>query len=746
MASNYYLNEGMSESLRYESSNPSYSQSEFASALSALSANDYTLADEKHWLLSSDLISITEGLSSERDPSPDLAGQIPGLRTWYNYIGKPSPELLGTNPQIDCIARLLPNGDTQYTSYNYYPTTLAPGFPAGAGFVSSNSSSYSIPNGANGALLTSFNYATNSVDLVSVSNSAGQYVNLGYNSNHQITAMTNALGQQTTLTWDSFTLNLAGVVYPSGQSISASYNYPQNPASGTSSMLQWLTIQPAGRCFTNNSYYAGFPTSVTDDRGVTVRNTWDGLNRLTGTTFPDGSSISNVYSRLDVVGRQDRLGNWTYFTYDALQHLTTNVNANGAVTSYSYCGCGSLDSILDALGNNTYLNYDNQGSLTNVTFPDSSSLNWQYDLARRVAVAFDGGNRYFQFAYNNQGLVTNVTSANGAMESTVYDVLNRPISVTDANGVTVTNQYDGINELLQRTWADTASERYGYSAAGLIAYTNRDGFHTFYTRDAASRLMAVTNANREVIRFSYDSMNNVTSLIDGTSNQTRWQYNQYGWLTNKMDGLGRTDFNYAYNANGWVTNRWTPEKGNTAYSYDGVGNLKAIVYPIQTINYAYDALNQLTNMIDASGTNMFSYTPLGQLQNETGPWPSDAVGYSYSQGLRMNMSLTQPVGSWSENYTYDSGWRLQTLTSMAGSFSYNYNFQPASSLVTAIALPNGASVANGYDALARLRQTALVNYWGHTLDGYSYIPDPLGLRTNIVRSLGLTTNSVMVAY
>ena len=65
-------------------------------------------------------------------------------------------------------------------------------------------------------------------------------------------------------------------------------------------------------------------------------------------------------------------------------------------------------------------------------------------------------------------------------------------------------------------------------------------------------------------------------------------------------------------------------------------------------------------------------------------------------------------------------------------FGYTYGFQPASSLVTVISLPNAANINNSYDTLARLRQTALVNYWGHTQDAASYIPDPLGLRTNLV--------------
>ena len=57
-----------------------------------------------------------------------------------------------------------------------------------------------------------------------------------------------------------------------------------------------------------------------------------------------------------------------------------------------------------------------------------------------------------------------------------------------------------------------------------------------------------------------------------------------------------------------------------------------------------------------------------------------------------------------------------------------------------------AYLTNHFDALNRQDYTALVNYWGHVLDGYSYAHDALGLRTNIVRDLGLTTNTVAVAY
>lgn len=717
--------------------------SSLSNALANLAPSDFVKAGQKHWLLSSsDFLSLTEGLSSERDPSPDAAGNILGMRTWYNYLGKApgEPESFGVEPQISCVARTLPDGTSQYSTYNFYP---AYGFSGSTeGMVSSNVFSYTAANGSVATLTNWFAYAPNWIDLASVSNSAGQRVSYSYNGNHEVTTISNSLGQVTGLNWDSTygTWNLTQALLPDGATISFGYYFGNSSATLTN-LLESVDYWPSGRTFEINSYQAGNPASVTDDRGVTVTNAWDGLNRLTGTTFPDGTTISNIYSRLDVIGTKDRLGNWTYSAYDGLDHLLAATNANGAVTEYSWCGCGSLESIQDALNNTTSFSYDNQGNLTNVLFPDLSSLTYRFDLARRLTNAMDGAGRFLQFGYNNQGLVTGITNAGGRVRTTLYDAVNRPVVVTDADGVSITNQYDLINELTARVWPDGIGEGFGYGTNGLLWYTNRDQKVTRYGRDAAERMLAVTNANQEVTQFSYDSMDHVTGMSDGLAHTTGWQYNEYGWLTNKTDGLGRNAFQYAYNANGWVTNRWTPEKGNTGYTYDNVGNLTNIAYPGLSLHYAYDALNRLTNMVDAVGTNSFAYTAAGQLLRETGPWTS--VTNNYVQGLRTAMGLGT---SWLQTYAYDALWRTTNVTSPAGSFSYAYNFQPASALVTGIQLPNAASITNGYDALARLQNTALNNYWGHTLDGYTYGMDALGLRTNILRNLGLTSSSVSVGY
>jgi RHS repeat-associated protein len=732
-----------------------------SNAIAHLTEADCTKAELKHWLWQPDGASISASMSSERDPSPDAAGSTPGLRTWYTYVGQSSsePEIVGTDPQVSCVARLLPDTTSQYTTYHYFAS-----YQPAAGLVSDHETTYSQPGGGIGTLTTSYGYAANGIDLTSIQNSAGQSFNLGYNGNHQITSITNALNQVTTLSWldsgwnqsNTYYYSLSGIQWPSGLSAALSYNssgtfttnHPRQFIPGPDyGRLQNVSWSPSGRSFTINAWTDALPYSVTDDRGLTVTNTWDGLNRRTSTIFPDGTSVSNVYDRLDLGAAKDRLNNWTHYVHDGLQHLTAITNANQAVTLLSWCGCGSLENILDATGTNlTQFFYDNQGNLTNIAFPDYTSLTYQFDLAGRMTQVSDGAGRYLQLGYNNQGLITSVSGAYGALQSIVYDAVNRPISVTDPNGMTVTNNYDAINELLSRTWlADGISEGFGYSTNGLIAYTNRDQQATYFLRDGAERILAITNANKEVAQFAYDSLNNITNLVDGLQHTTKWQYNLYGWLTNKMDGLNRNAFQFAYSADGWITNRWTPEKGNTGYGYDNVGNLKSITYPQSSISYSYDADNRLTNMVDAVGTSAFSYTAIGQLANENGPWANDTVSYLYSQMLRTNLTLTQASGSWVQGYGYDNAWRLQALNSPAGSFGYSFN-SGASLLVAGISLPNGANIANSYDNLARLTQTVLNNQWGHTLDGYVYTVDALGLRTNIARGFGLGTNSVAAGY
>ena len=100
--------------------------------------------------------------------------------------------------------------------------------------------------------------------------------------------------------------------------------------------------------------------------------------------FPDGTGVSNIYDRLYLGAAKDRLGHWTGYSYDGLEHITTITNALTNVTTLGWCDCGSLSSITDPLTNTTSLYYNNQGLLTNILFADTSSLSYTLDSIGRV--------------------------------------------------------------------------------------------------------------------------------------------------------------------------------------------------------------------------------------------------------------------------------------------------------------------------------------------------------------------------
>ncbi len=118
------------------------------------------------------------------------------------------------------------------------------------------------------------------------------------------------------------------------------------------------------------------------------------------------------------------------------------------------------------------------------------------------------------------------------------------------------------------------------------------------------------------------------------------------------------------------------------------------------------------------------------------PWANDTVSYTYANRLRTGLSLSQPGGSWSQTYGYDVTRRMTNIVSPAGSFGYQYAGSGPSTLVSRLALPDGAYITNGYDSVARLLSTELESSTNSDLDSYAYGYNQAGQRTNVVRTAG----------
>src|SRR5690606_16333680 len=103
-----------------------------------------------------------------------------------------------------------------------------------------------------------------------------------------------------------------------------------------------------------------------------------------------------------------------------------------------------------------------------------------------------------------------------------------------------------LHRLRTRGYPDGGVEHFGYSARGLTAYTNQIGRTNFYAYDPAGRKIAETNANWEIILYTNSPAADLLSLTDGKNQTTRWGYDEYGRVTNKLDQVGTEILRYAY--------------------------------------------------------------------------------------------------------------------------------------------------------------------------------------------------------
>jgi RHS repeat-associated protein len=686
---------------------------------------DYSIFKQgriRHWLAATDpTYTHFDTLSIEQAPSAD--GATDGQTTWYDYAGKPIGVNyeIGTQTMPSVIARVMPDGSTWYKYFRY----LTNGLPT-------LSLEAWMDSGTVHTRSNVWVWAANNADLLSWTNANNvQVTSNQYNSFHQVVTNFDALGQVTTNGYDSITHLITSTKNPAGLITLYSYN--------ASHRLQSTVDLPVNRtnAFTWNS--DGTLATQTDPRNMVETFFWDPLHRLKGTSDYRGMTTNLYYALsgtayanssggtaiIDLTATRNRLGNWTSYVYDAARRKIAETNGIGVVTAYAYCPCGSVSSITNAWNTAvqevTTLNFDNQSRLSFSTYADGYSVTNWYDSLSRVTVQGDGAANRRMF-YNNVSQPTVRSNAYGAELTESYDNLGRPQYVTDANGVMITNTFDVLDRLVARGYPDGGVERFGYSAKGLIAYTNQINATNFYAYYELGRKTYETNANGEILKYTNSAAGDLLSLTDGKNQTTLWCYDTAGRVSSKYDQGGSLVLTYTYDPLDQLTNRWSAAMGNTSYSYDGVGNLTAVHYPHSPAQtYSYDSLNRLTNMVDASGTTKYGYTAGNQVWTEIPPISNGTITNTYSNRLRTLMTLKQPSGVWTNKFVYDAAGRLTNVTSPAGVFSYTRGGASGGSRLTKkLLLPNTAYITNKFDGVARLTGTYLDNNANTVLDAAAY--------------------------
>ena len=279
-----------------------------------------------------------------------------------------------------------------------------------------------------------------------------------------------------------------------------------------------------------------------------------------------------------------------------------------------------------------------------------------------------------------------------------------------------------------------------------------------------------TTVNSSLYRYTYNALDEMTSMTDAANNVTTYSYDVLGQLT-QVSLPGGMSITYVYNAAGDRTeavNNGTPtdyssnsqneitQVGATTYAYDANGNLHTVTDASGTTTYTYNDLNELASIVNPdSTTTTFQYSPFGFLigTNINGTQTSDLVDptgltnvvstyngagsliahYNFGLGL---VSQTGPSGT--GYYDFDGSGNTTGITDSTGAYVNRYSYLPfGETTVTSAALPNPFTFAGQVGVVqigANLFSMRARNYSPAT--GQFLSNDPIGLAagdTNIRR-------------
>ena len=604
---------------------------------------NYTKAKITHWLLSSDGSAPVATAASEKMPLEN--------RVWYTYAGQPNYSRIGPTAQPEKIARVLADGTTQLSQfeYNSLGNVTTSTDPVGRRFTNVYAANgidlleRRQTRGTNSELLASFTYNAQHLPLTST-DASSQTTTITYNSRGQTLTSQNPKFETTTYAY--------GGTVPDGYLKSIT-----SPLFNNVSAVTEFTYDTAHRVLT-----------TTDSDQYVLTFEYDDLDRPTKTTFPDGTWQESKYTdnvtnlmTLDVTRTRDRLGRWSYKHYNSDKQLDEVTDAAGRVTLYGWCG--SLETITDANTHVTTFLRDLQGRVYRKAFDDNTAIDYLFEgqtapntagATSRLQSSADARGRrtnYSYFADDNVSGISYTDTAGGALSpptpsvNYTYDSnYNRIVTMTDGTGVTAYDYYPiesspalGAGKL-HTVDGPLANDTitYTYDQLGRTLSQSVNGVAESVAYDSLGRLTTTDNALGHFSRTYYGVTPRLQTL--GYPNGQNANYAYFGnnkdrrlqTLENIHSGAANLSrFDYTYDSEGQIQtlNKLLDfEANDMSLSYDDARQLTGVSQAGREIGYQYDAAgNRIADsVVDSNGafsTEVFhTYTPndLNQITNIQG--------------------------------------------------------------------------------------------------------------------------------
>ncbi len=475
-------------------------------------------------------------------------------------------------------------------------------------------------------------------------------------------------------------------------------------------------------------------TEVVNAEGSHRLYEYDADRKVTALQDYDGSVIRREYDDSNRVRKEiGKDGGETKIKYDKKGNVAEQELPNGAKTRYKYNKQGKISSITNPLGFSTFFEYDANGNNIKIINAKKEEIIFTYDGCNRIKSRKEPDGLLTEYEYNSLGQITKQKFSTGTEIVKEYDLAGNLLKETDIYGNEKRYKYDKLGRLAESDGTEEGRAEYKYKDGLLHKIVYPDGSNEEYAYDGNRNITEWKRRSGDLIRYRYDCMNRVISILDSEGVIRAFEYDAVGNMVCMTDGNGNRT-KYGYSPYGELTEVDNADGSGARYEYNQVGKLLSVSQRNGNIKggslslhrlytYEYDLLGQVKSIADADGNKeYYEYDELGRVavrRDKEGYETAYSYGSSgmteqilYGDGRSVKMSYTplrllDEMEDWlgKTKFARDGNNRLEKVIDHRGlSVGYEYGSRGE---CNAIVYPDGNRIRYDYNESMKLARMTM---------------------------------------
>jgi RHS repeat-associated protein len=555
--------------------------------------------------------------------------------------------------------------------------------------------------------------STRKVFLSQIVDPFGNAVSLTYDANFRLVAITDAIGQVTTLTYQHAPdmYKITKVTDPFGRFATFAYDSSGRLTNITDviGLTSRFTYEGPGD-FVNSLITPYGVTTFT--KGESGRTRWletvypDGerdrveYNQTIG-TIPNAEQAQNVPGGMSVRNEFLDLRNTYYWSKIACAQAYGDYRKAKVYhwlhTADFTSTAGILESVKEPLENRVWYDYAGQSSpiivgstdrpthVGRVLDDNSTQLyTYEYNGFGKMTKTIDPVGREFSYLYSTNGIdlleIRQTRAGNNELLSrTTYNAQHLHLTVTDAAGQTTTNTYNARGQILTETDPRGAVTTFHYDTNGYRTSVDGPlpgtGDTTTWTYDSVGRVRTKTDESGYTLTFDHDVLDRLTKVTFPDSTYDEYTFTRLD-LSQLQDRAGRIT-TFEHNGIAQMTKRTDPLGRVTRFQWCKCGDSKSITDPMgRTTTWSHDVQGRMIAKTYADGSKIsYKYeNTMGRLRERIDE-QSQVTRYAYNNDNTLSgVSYANAVAPTpSVTFGFDSNYpRPTVMTDGTGTTRYEY--------------------------------------------------------------------------